>query len=150
MRLSSGAWIGAGGKRARAAFAPPPGIVFSLTRPHKKNKENVRNRQARNVPPGRSFAPMIIGLLRIDLYIPASHSLKEKRSVLQKTIHRLRTTYNVAVAEVDNQDKWARAELAVVTISTLRDRVEETHRLVLRDLDTAQDLRVLDSHVELL
>jgi hypothetical protein len=93
---------------------------------------------------------MIIGLLRIDLYIPASHSLKEKRSVLQKTIHRLRTTYNVAVAEVDNQDKWARAELAVVTISTLRDRVEETHRRVLHDLETAQDLRVLDSHVELL
>ncbi len=93
---------------------------------------------------------MIIGLLQIDLLIPESHSLKDKRSVLKKTIHRLRTRYNVAVAEIDGQDKWGRATLAVVTVCTLRDRVEETHREVLHDLETAQDLQVLDSHRELL
>ncbi len=93
---------------------------------------------------------MIIGLLQIDVLIPESHSLKDKRSVLKKTIHRLRTRYNVSVAEIDGQDKWARATLAVVTVCTLRDRVEETHRQVLHDLDTAQDLQVLDSHRELL
>jgi uncharacterized protein YlxP (DUF503 family) len=70
---------------------------------------------------------MIIGLLEIDLFIPESHSLKDKRSVLQKTIHRLRREYNVAVAETGDQDKWARAMIAVVTVSTLRDRIEETH-----------------------
>ncbi len=93
---------------------------------------------------------MIIGLLEIDLFIPESHSLKDKRSVLQKTIHRLRREYNVAVAETGDQDKWARAMIAVVTVSTLRDRIEETHRQVLRDLETAADLQVLDSRREMI
>lgn len=93
---------------------------------------------------------MIIAFLEVDLYIPESHSLKDKRSVLKKTIHRLRTHYNVAVAETEDHDKWGRARLAVVTVSNLRDRVEETHRLVLRDLESAQDLQVVDFHVELL
>jgi uncharacterized protein YlxP (DUF503 family) len=93
---------------------------------------------------------MIIGLLQIDLLIPESHSLKDRRAVLKKTIHRLRRHYNVSVAEIDGQDKWGRATLAVVTVCSLRDRVEETHRQVLHDLETARDLQVLDTHRELL
>jgi len=93
---------------------------------------------------------MIIALLQIELYIPESHSLKDKRSVLKKTIHRLRTHYNVSVAETDGHDKWGRATLAVVTVSNLRDRVEETRRQVLRDLESSRDLQVVDSSLEIL
>lgn len=93
---------------------------------------------------------MIIALLQLDLHLPQCSSLKDKRSVLQKTIHRLRRQYNVAVAETGDQDIWRRATLSVVTVCSLRDRVEETLRLVLRDLETAADLQVLDSKQELL
>jgi uncharacterized protein YlxP (DUF503 family) len=60
---------------------------------------------------------MIVGLLTIELHVPGSRSLKEKRMVLRRVKDRLKK-FNVAVAEVDHQDLWQRAALAVVTVST--------------------------------
>jgi len=61
---------------------------------------------------------MVIGSCRIELYLPGMASLKDKRSVLKRVIHRLRREFNVSVAEVDYHDIWQSAVLAVVTVST--------------------------------
>ena len=61
---------------------------------------------------------MTIGLLVLELHLPAAHSLKEKRMVVQRVRERLRQRFNVAVAEVDHQELWQRAELAVVSVSS--------------------------------
>jgi uncharacterized protein YlxP (DUF503 family) len=59
---------------------------------------------------------MVVGLLTVELHVYGSHSLKEKRMVLRRVKDRLKK-FNVAVAEVDHQDLWQRAALAVVTVS---------------------------------
>ena len=86
---------------------------------------------------------MVIANLMVDLYLPMCHSLKEKRSILKRTIHQLRTRHNIAVAEVGAQDKWGRAELAIVTVCTLRPRVDRTVRAVLAYLETQGDFEVV-------
>ena len=93
---------------------------------------------------------MVIGLLRVRLHILEANSLKDKRSVLKKTIHRLRTSYNCAVSEVDDQDIWRSAILAIVTVYANRDQVESLFNAVGRDLATAADFELLDQQVELL
>lgn len=93
---------------------------------------------------------MVIGLLRVRLHIPDAHSLKDKRSVLKKTIHRLRSHLNCAVAEVDDHDVWRSAVLAVVTVYKEKTHVEGLFTSVLRDLSTAADFELLDQHIELL
>ena len=60
---------------------------------------------------------MVVGLLTIELHVPGSHSLKEKRMVLRRIKDRLKK-FNVAVSEVDHHDLWQRAAVAVVTVST--------------------------------
>jgi uncharacterized protein YlxP (DUF503 family) len=60
---------------------------------------------------------MVVGLLTVELHIPGSQSLKEKRMVLRRVKDRLKK-FNVAVSEVEYQDLWQRAALAVVTVST--------------------------------
>jgi uncharacterized protein YlxP (DUF503 family) len=67
---------------------------------------------------------MVIGLLSIELYLPGSRSLKDKRMVLRGIKDRLQK-FNVAVSEVDHQDLWQRAGLAVVTVSTTNTRVDQ-------------------------
>jgi hypothetical protein len=93
---------------------------------------------------------MIIGSLRVRLLIPDSNSLKDKRSVLKKTIHRLRTHYNCAVAEVDDHDIWRSAILAVVTVAARREQVDSLLVTVMRDLETAADFEVIEQHTEYL
>jgi uncharacterized protein YlxP (DUF503 family) len=59
---------------------------------------------------------MVIGLLTVELHVPHSRSLKDKRMVLRRVKDRLKK-FNVAVSEVDHQGLWQRAALAVVTVS---------------------------------
>jgi hypothetical protein len=59
----------------------------------------------------------IVGLLTLELELPGIASLKDKRSVLQGIIRRLRTQYNCACAETDLMDEWESAVLAVTVVS---------------------------------
>ncbi|MDK2971736.1 MAG: uncharacterized protein PWP23_1491 [Candidatus Sumerlaeota bacterium] len=83
---------------------------------------------------------MHILLIQIDLGFPASQSLKEKRSSLKSIIDHLRTRHNVTVAEVDNHDKWQAGTIAVVTVSNLRRRTEETSRRVQDEIEKRFDV----------
>lgn len=60
---------------------------------------------------------MPIAYCVLDIYIPYSQSLKEKRMVLRKAQDRLRARTSFSIAEVDHQDLWQRAQLAAVTVS---------------------------------
>lgn len=59
---------------------------------------------------------MIIGLLTLDLLIPHCGSLKEKRTVIKSIKDKIRNKFNVSIAEIDFQDKWQRARIAVVQV----------------------------------
>jgi uncharacterized protein YlxP (DUF503 family) len=63
-----------------------------------------------------------IGVLTMELRLEYAHSLKEKRHVVQGLKDRLRSSLNVAVAEIDYQDLWQRAMLAAVTVSGSHER----------------------------
>ena len=78
---------------------------------------------------------MAIGLLTLDIYVPESHSLKDKRQVLRSLKDRLRGRFNVAVAELDNHDNWQRAQVGVVSISNNAAHLEQSLRTVLSDAE---------------
>jgi len=60
---------------------------------------------------------MVVGLLTLDIHLSYAHSLKDKRQVLRKLKERLRARFNVAVAELDHQETWQRAQLGVLSLS---------------------------------
>lgn len=61
---------------------------------------------------------MSVGLLLLDCYISGSQSLKDKRRILSSLSERLRRQFNIAIAEVEYQDQWQRAQLAIVLVNT--------------------------------
>lgn len=60
---------------------------------------------------------MAVGLLTLELYLPLTGSLKEKRGIVKPLIARLRREYNVSVCEADGQDMLGHAVLEVVCVS---------------------------------
>jgi len=68
---------------------------------------------------------MFVGIVRIELHIPASTSLKDKRSVVKGLKDRIRARVQAAVAEVDHLELWQRAALGVVVVSGERRQVDE-------------------------
>ena len=71
-----------------------------------------------------------IGVLTLELRLENSHSLKEKRHVVESLKERLRNKFNVAVAEIDYQDLWQRAAVAAVTVSSDHVHAEKLLRSV--------------------
>jgi uncharacterized protein len=76
---------------------------------------------------------MFVGIVRIELHLPASTSLKDKRSVIRSLKDRIRERVQAAVAEVDHQDLWQRAALGIAVVSGESRQVDERLQAV-RDL----------------
>ena len=86
-------------------------------------------------------------VVRFDLHIPESRSLKVKRAAVRPIVDGLRHRYRLSVAETDHQDQWQRAELGVAVVSEsdghLRDVLDEVERFVAR----APDIEVLEVEI---
>ncbi len=93
---------------------------------------------------------MVIGLLTLDLHFPGARSLKDKRQALRSLETKIRNRFNVSVAEVEHQDLWQRARLAVVTVNTDHGHLDATLQSVTGEAENARDIMVADSHVEIL
>ncbi len=60
---------------------------------------------------------MNVGICRIELRLPENQSLKGKRRVLKSMTTRIRSRFNVSIAEVDNHDLWQLATIGVCCVS---------------------------------
>ena len=92
---------------------------------------------------------MNVALCIIQIHLPAVGSLKEKRQVLRSLKDRLREHYNVAVAEVDHQDLWQRATLAVSSVAGEGYHLKRVMHEVERHLATFPAIEVIDTHLSL-
>ena len=63
----------------------------------------------------------MIGSLILELRIEHAQSLKDKRQVVRSLKDKLRTHFNVSVAEIEETDLWQRATICVVAVSSSRD-----------------------------
>lgn len=59
---------------------------------------------------------MTVGIARLTFFLPTSHSLKEKRMVLRRVKDRLKQKFNVAVAEVEENELWQRAVIGLAVV----------------------------------
>ncbi|MBI3011335.1 MAG: DUF503 domain-containing protein [Candidatus Omnitrophica bacterium] len=93
---------------------------------------------------------MVIGLLQVEVHLPRSHSLKEKRSILKSLRDQLRGRFNVAVAELEANEMWQRATLGVSTVGENRAHVEGLLRHVtawLRETRFVELIRVEEEYL---
>ena len=58
-----------------------------------------------------------VGVITFELHIADAQSLKDKRHYVKSLKDRLRTKFNVAVAEIDHQESWQVGVVAAVTVS---------------------------------
>lgn len=61
-------------------------------------------------------APLMV--IRMQIRIPHSHSLKEKRKVIKSLKERLHNRFNVSVAEVGDVEKWQAALVLAVMVGS--------------------------------
>ena len=92
---------------------------------------------------------MVIALLSIDLHVPGSRSLKDKRMVLRRIKDRLKK-FNVAVSEVEHQDLWQRTALAVVTVSSDQQHADRELAAVADEIERVEPGLIARTELEFL
>ena len=61
---------------------------------------------------------MIVGILSVHLRLPGNRSLKEKRRVVKGMLQRVRNRFNVAIAEVGDNDLHQSAVLGIACVTS--------------------------------
>ena len=74
-----------------------------------------------------------VGVITFELRLDDSLSLKDKRHYVKGLKDRLRSKFNVAVAEIGYQDVWQRGLVAAVTVSGDQARAEQVLQSVERE-----------------
>ena len=93
---------------------------------------------------------MTIGVLQMDFLIPGARSLKDKRRVLSSLKQVIHNRYNCSVAEVELQDHWARARLAVCVVSGDSQHANTQLNEIARFASTKNGAELVDYTIEMM
>ena len=94
---------------------------------------------------------MNVGVCKITLRIPENMSLKGKRQVLKSVISRVRNKFNVAVAEVDDNDAWQMATVGICYISNNKRHSNQVLSRVVNFIENSRfEIEILDYEIEII
>jgi uncharacterized protein YlxP (DUF503 family) len=91
---------------------------------------------------------MHIGVCKIWLRIPESHSLKTKRRVIKSLIARLKNRFNIAIAEVEALNSHDTAVLAAVSVSNDTAHLNRLISHVITFIESNVDAELVDYKTE--
>ncbi len=85
---------------------------------------------------------MHVAVVRFQLHIPQSRSLKQKRAAVKPIVDGIRHRFSLSVAEVGYQDKWQRALVGVAVVSESQAHAAEVVDSVERWVWSRPDVEV--------
>ena len=91
---------------------------------------------------------MVVGVLKLRLMIPESHSLKGKRGILKSIQARVGNRFNVSITECDDQELWQSAVMGFAAAGTSQAVVESTLSQIVDFVETLGLAELGESEVE--
>ena len=96
---------------------------------------------------------MPVAKLTLELEIPHAQSLKDRRQVVRSMKDKLRHSFNISIAELDEAAIWNRATLGIAAISSssnyLTGQLQQIDRAAQRIAATL-GAEIIDSYAEIL
>ena len=94
---------------------------------------------------------MNVGVCKVYLRLPENMSLKGKRQILKSITSRVSNKFNVAVAEVDDNDVWQRAAIGICCISNNGRHCNQVLSRVVDFITGSRfDVEILDYEIEII
>jgi uncharacterized protein YlxP (DUF503 family) len=92
---------------------------------------------------------MVVGTLRVEFILSDNRSLKGKRKVVRSMIDKVKSRFNVAIAEVGSNDKWQKIELGISAVGNDRRHIDSSLNSVLSFLDSLYLAPITDMEMEI-
>ncbi len=88
--------------------------------------------------------------MSIELFIHENESLKGKRRIVKSIIGKVKSRFNVAIAEVEYNDKWQRIGLGVSAVGNDRGHIDSVLATVLTFIESLCLAELIDSRIEII
>lgn len=93
---------------------------------------------------------MIVGVCVIKLRIFEASSLKEKRAVIKSLMGRLKSRFNISIAEVGLNDSWQTTEIGFTLITNNSNHANEMISKVINFINGDSRVEILEEQIEIL
>lgn len=93
---------------------------------------------------------MIIGACRLKLMIYESNSLKDKRHAIKSIIGRIKSRFNVSIAEIDLNDSWKSAIIGFACVTNDANLADQILSNVIKFIDEDSRVEIIEEKKEIL
>lgn len=87
---------------------------------------------------------MLVSTLRIKLYAPTCHSLKDKRMIIRSLLQRARNKFNISIAEIEGQDFYQTIIIGIACVSSSRALANGVLDEVMRFIEENTEAEIVD------
>jgi len=92
---------------------------------------------------------MVVGTLKIEFRLSGNRSLKGKRKIVRSMVDKVKSRFNVSIAETGSNDMWQKIELGVSTVGNDRRHIDSSLNHVLDFLDSRYLAQIVNAEMEI-
>ncbi|MGD0231658.1 MAG: DUF503 domain-containing protein [Syntrophorhabdales bacterium] len=93
---------------------------------------------------------MVVGVSRLEIFLPENHSLKEKRQAMRRIVERTKGKFNISIMEIDQTNLWQKASVGFAVVGVKQDHVNSTIENVSRYIESLYIGEVIRSTTEIM
>ena len=94
---------------------------------------------------------MVVGISRLEIFLPENHSLKEKRQAIKRIVERTRAKFNISIMEADQTNIcWQKATVGFAVVGVKQDHVASTIESISRYIESMYIGKVIGSKTEIM
>ncbi len=93
---------------------------------------------------------MIIGACTLKLILYESNSLKDKRHIIRSIIDRLKSKFNISIAEIELNDSWKTALVGFACVTNNSNHANKIISNVIKYVDEDSRVEIVDQNIEIL
>lgn len=91
---------------------------------------------------------MVVGIVRLNLKLYESNSLKGKRRIVKSLINQIKNRFDVAISEVGFHDVWHNAEIGISLVGKDQPLLNSVISNVFNFIDSVYLVEILTTDIE--
>ncbi|MBP8625559.1 MAG: DUF503 domain-containing protein [Syntrophorhabdaceae bacterium] len=93
---------------------------------------------------------MIVGVSTIEIFLPDSQSLKDKRQAVKKIIEKTRMRFNISIADFSQNNLWQRVKIGFSVVGINKDHIDAAIEDINNYIESLYIGKIIDTNSEII
>ncbi|MFN3921214.1 MAG: DUF503 domain-containing protein [Caldimicrobium sp.] len=94
---------------------------------------------------------MVVGIIKLELFIPEPNSLKAKRQILHSLIQKIESKFKrISLAEVDGHDLWQNAVIGISLVGKDKSYIDSKINALMDFLQKESTFDIIKAEVDII